>query len=250
MDKSTLKVHLPDGSFNVVRFGDATDIKGIIHLLTSKKTNDSRTYQHLYGMRMINTVSQEVAWLHKDTTMLHVQKSMKQSQETSTGPQTAPIQPEGGEVSGGDWRFELRIRYLPNDWSEVYEKDNITFMCYYNQVLSDYLNKNFDSIDHDTAIQLGCLEIRRLFKDMLQNALDKKSNIEYLEKEVGLHKFLPKVVLETVKSKSIRKLIQQHFKKFSNFTERDCMFKFMDLLKTVYRYDQERFRFVSFKMFF
>ena len=114
-------------------------------------------------------------------------------------------------------------------------------------MLSDYLNKNFDSIDHDTAIQLGCLEIRRLFKDMLQNALDKKSNIEYLEKEVGLHKFLPKVVLETVKSKSIRKLIQQHFKKFSNFTERDCMFKFMDLLKSVYRYDQERFRFVSFE---
>ena len=27
MEKSTLKVHLPDGSFNVVRFGDATDIK-------------------------------------------------------------------------------------------------------------------------------------------------------------------------------------------------------------------------------
>ncbi len=27
MDKSTLKVHLPNGSFNVVRFGDATDIK-------------------------------------------------------------------------------------------------------------------------------------------------------------------------------------------------------------------------------
>ena len=120
------------------------------------------------------------------------------------------------------------------------------FALFYFQVLSDYLNKNFDSIDHDTAIQLGCLEIRRLFKDMLQNALDKKSNIEYLEKEVGLHKFLPKVVLETVKSKSIRKLIQQHFKKFSNFTERDCMFKFMDLLKTVYRYDQERFRFVSY----
>lgn len=52
--------------------------------------------------------------------------------------QAAPIQPEGGEVSGGDWRFELRIRYLPNDWSEVYEKDNITFMCYYNQV-KDYI---------------------------------------------------------------------------------------------------------------
>ena len=61
--------------------------------------------------------------------------------------QAAPIQPEGGEVSGGDWRFELRIRYLPNDWSEVYEKDNITFMCYYNQV-KDYIS--IHAIDHTT----------------------------------------------------------------------------------------------------
>ena len=36
MDKSTLKVHLPDGSFNVVRFGDATDIKVS---MIAKKTN-------------------------------------------------------------------------------------------------------------------------------------------------------------------------------------------------------------------
>ena len=35
MDKSTLKVHLPDGSFNVVRFGDATDIKVSKFLSTS-----------------------------------------------------------------------------------------------------------------------------------------------------------------------------------------------------------------------
>ena len=26
-DKSTLKVHLPSGGFNVVKFGDATDVK-------------------------------------------------------------------------------------------------------------------------------------------------------------------------------------------------------------------------------
>jgi hypothetical protein len=26
-DKSTLKVHLPNGGFNVVKFGDATDMK-------------------------------------------------------------------------------------------------------------------------------------------------------------------------------------------------------------------------------
>ena len=33
----------------------------------------------------------------------------------------------------------------------------------------------------------------RFFKDMPQIALDKRSNFDYLEREVGLHKFLPKV---------------------------------------------------------
>jgi focal adhesion kinase 1 len=92
------------------------------------------------------------------------------------------------------------------------------------------------------AIQLCCIEIRRFFKDMPQMALDKKSNFEYLEKEVGLHKFLPRNVIETTKPKTIRKMIQQYFKKFSNLTDRDCMFKFLEVLKSVYRYDQERFR--------
>lgn len=37
-------------------------------------------------------------------------------------------------------------------------------------------------------MQLCCLEIRYFFKDMQQIALDKKSNLEYLEREVNLEK--------------------------------------------------------------
>ena len=33
-----------------------------------------------------------------------------------------------------DWRFELRIRYLPTDLSDLYERDKTTFCCYYDQV--------------------------------------------------------------------------------------------------------------------
>ena len=55
-------------------------------------------------MRMINTVSQEVAWLHKDTTMFHVQKSMKQSQEKSAGIATR----DGNELEcWGYDRYEI-----------------------------------------------------------------------------------------------------------------------------------------------
>ena len=74
LDKSTLKVHLPNGTFNVVRFGDAADIKGIIQLLTNRlyTSGECRYYQHLYAMRMVNTNTGDVHWLHQDTTMFQV----------------------------------------------------------------------------------------------------------------------------------------------------------------------------------
>ena len=97
--------------------------QGIIHLLTSKKSQDFRQFQHLYGMRMINTVTREEAWLHQDTTMFQVQECIRNLQEKSIEPT-------------GEWKFELRIRYLPLEWTEVYESDNLTFMSYYNQVLN------------------------------------------------------------------------------------------------------------------
>lgn len=33
-----------------------------------------------------------------------------------------------------EWRYELRIRYLPEDLRELYEKDKVTFFFYYDQV--------------------------------------------------------------------------------------------------------------------
>lgn len=66
------------------------------------------------------------------------------------------------------------------------------------QVKNDYL-KIETPIDQEIAIRLCCLEIRRFFKDITQFALDKKSNFEYLEKDVGLHKFLPSSVITSIK---------------------------------------------------
>ena len=107
---------------------------------------------------------------------------------------------------------------------------------------NDYLAKSYESLNIEMAVQLCCLEIRRFFSDLPQIALDKKSNFEYLERDVGLAKFLPKSVIQSNKPKAIRKLIQQHFKKYANYQERECMFKFFEILKTIYKFDQERFR--------
>jgi hypothetical protein len=33
-----------------------------------------------------------------------------------------------------EWRYELRVRYLPQNLTDLYEKDRVTFYYYYDQV--------------------------------------------------------------------------------------------------------------------
>jgi len=219
-DKSTLKVYLPNGGFNVVKFGDATDIKGIIQLLTGRLGGGQRAFSHLYAMRMVNNLTGEIRSLHQDTTMYQVHEQYAGQEE--------------------EWRHELRVRYIPTDLQQLFEKDKVTFYYYYDQVRNDYLKKNFESLDLDTAIQLCCIEIRRFFRDMPQIALDKKSNFEYLEKEVGLHKFLPKSVINTNKPKPLRKLIQQHFRKYAVLGDLEMLSVLLDFLLATTRMSVNR----------
>ena len=86
------------------------------------------------------------------------------------------------------------------------------------------------------------LIIAYYFQDMNSSTLEKKSNIEFLEKDVGLHKFFPASLLDTVKpKKTLRKSLQQHFKKYGHYSESECYFKFFELLSKVIKYDQETF---------
>ncbi|KAK1879943.1 Focal adhesion kinase 1 [Dissostichus eleginoides] len=85
-------------------------------------------------------------------------------------------------------------------------------------------------------------EWRRFFKEMRGNALDKKSNYELLEKDVGLRRFFPKDLLDSVKAKTLRKLIQQTFKQVANLNDEQCILKFLEILAPIYRYDKECFK--------
>ena len=96
-------------------------------------------------------------------------------------------------------------------------------------------------MDQETAVQLGCLDIRRFFKDLPPNALDKRSNMEYLENTVGWAKFLPRAVVAATKPKALRKLVQHQFKRCSHMSEPECMFRYLELLRSAVQFDQERF---------
>ncbi|XP_064091763.1 uncharacterized protein LOC135205295 isoform X6 [Macrobrachium nipponense] len=223
--EKSIKVHV-NSTFNIVKFGDGTDVKGIISVVISRQAPGPRQYESMFAIRLRNTITGEVHWLHQDLTMYQVEEKYP-------------------DYHGEEWRFELRVRYVLSDLHQLYDKDRSTFCYYYEQVKNDYLEdegRGNEGVDQDSAIQLACIEIKRMFKDMNGSTLEKKSNLEYLEKEVGLHKFLPSSILNTVKSKTLRKSLQQHFKKYGQLSESECLFKFLELLGKSRKYDQESFR--------
>ena len=67
-------------------------------------------------------------------------------------------------------------------------------------------------------------------------------NIELLEKEDGLSKFLPPYILTATKPKALKKSLQQNFKKYGNYSELQCSLQFLDILLNKWKkYNQETF---------
>ncbi|XP_036015045.1 focal adhesion kinase 1 isoform X22 [Mus musculus] len=141
-----------------------------------------------------------------------------------------------------EWKYELRIRYLPKGFLNQFTEDKPTLNFFYQQVKSDYMQEIADQVDQEIALKLGCLEIRRSYWEMRGNALEKKSNYEVLEKDVGLKRFFPKSLLDSVKAKTLRKLIQQTFRQFANLNREESILKFFEILSPVYRFDKECFK--------
>ncbi|XP_045915749.1 protein tyrosine kinase 2aa isoform X11 [Micropterus dolomieu] len=205
-----------------IRYGDATDVRGIIQkILDIHKVR----WTSCFGLRLSNSQSRDqVHWLHPDMGVSHIRENYEQARPNE------------------EWRYELRIRYLPKGFVQQFMEDKPTLNYFYHQVKNDYMTEIGHQVEQDVALKLGCLEIRRFFKEMRGNALDKKSNYELLEKDVGLRRFFPKDLLDSVKAKTLRKLIQQTFKQVANLNDEQCILKFLEILAPIYRYDKECFK--------
>ncbi|XP_077446165.1 focal adhesion kinase 1-like isoform X5 [Stigmatopora argus] len=206
-----------------IRYGDATDVRGIIQkILDIHKVR----WTSCFGLRLSisGQPRDQVHWLHPDMGVSHVREKYEQARPNE------------------EWRYELRIRYLPKAFMQQFGEDKPTLSYFYHQVKNDYMAQNGDQVEQDVALKLGCLEIRRFFKEMRGNALDKKSNYELLEKDVGLRRFFPKDLLDSVKAKTLRKLIQQTFKQVANLNDEQCILKFLEILAPIHRYDKECFK--------
>ncbi|XP_057691522.1 focal adhesion kinase 1-like isoform X5 [Corythoichthys intestinalis] len=204
-----------------IRHGDATDVRGVIQKIA--EIHKLRCVTSL-GLRLTHLHTDARHWLHPDLGVCHVREKYEKQH-----PQE-------------EWRYDLRMRYFPKGYLSHFSEDKPSLNYLYHQVKSDYMQHIADQVDQEVALKLGCLEIRRFFRDMPGNALDKKSNYELLEKDVGLRRFFPKSLLDSLKAKTLRKHIQQTFKQFANLNDEQSIHKFFEIISPIYHFDKECFK--------
>ncbi|XP_055599667.1 uncharacterized protein LOC129748903 isoform X2 [Uranotaenia lowii] len=250
-DTQTLHVHLPNHGFRMIRFDEASDVRQIINLIVGSMSPGHKTNPQSYALRLRHMLTKEVLWMPPDTSMSQVMAHIfNPSCSNADCPNVDKStiakrmqQKTSGVVGHANsvWKAELRVRYIPKSLKELYERDRTTCHFYFDQVKQDYIQSNIPNIDQEIAIQLCCLGIRHYYKDTNQTSNDRKHHLEYIEKEMGFSNFIPKSVIETIKQKNLKKLIQAGYKKVYGYSEMDYMLKFFDLLRTQYTFDQEQF---------
>ncbi|KAK1171186.1 protein-tyrosine kinase 2-beta-like isoform X2 [Acipenser oxyrinchus oxyrinchus] len=227
-DVKILKVCFISNSFNLgknfklVKCESSWAIRDIINsILTSGRLGPNITSTSCYGLRLKHLKSDKIHWLHPDLTVGDVEQKYE----------CLHVEAE--------WRYDLRIRYIPDNYAEKFKADRTTLLYFYLQVRCDYMQYCASKVSDGMALQLGCLEIRRFCKDMSPNALEKKSNYELLEKDVGLDLFFPKQLQDGYKAKQFRKMIQQTFQQYSTLNEEQCIMKFFDTFSNFSNFDEE-----------
>uniref|UniRef100_A0A8B9V5A4 non-specific protein-tyrosine kinase n=1 Tax=Anas zonorhyncha TaxID=75864 RepID=A0A8B9V5A4_9AVES len=214
-------------NFKLVKCPVTTEIREVIKsILVSGRIGPDIKLAECYGLRLKHVKSDEIHWLHPELTVGEVQEKYE----------CLHLEAE--------WRYDLQIRYLPEDYMERFTEDRTTLLYFYQQLRSEYMQNYASKVSEGMALQLGCLDLSvvRFYKDMPQNALDKKSNFEFLEKEVGLDLFFPSQMQENLKPKQFRKMIQQTFQQYALLREEECILKFLHTLATFANIDQESYR--------
>uniref|UniRef100_A0A668AGA8 non-specific protein-tyrosine kinase n=1 Tax=Myripristis murdjan TaxID=586833 RepID=A0A668AGA8_9TELE len=197
-----------------IRHGDATDVRGVIQKIA--EIHKLRCVSSL-GLRLTHLRSEALHWLHPDLGVSHVREKYEKQH-----PQE-------------EWRYELRMRYLPKGYLSHFSEDKPSLNYLYHQVKSDYMQHIADQVDQDVALKLGCLEIS-------QRECIMCNCITTFRKDVGLRRFFPKSLLDSLKAKTLRKQIQQTFKQFANLNDEQSIHKFFEILSPIYRFDKECFK--------
>uniref|UniRef100_A0AAF5DCX9 Protein kinase domain-containing protein n=1 Tax=Strongyloides stercoralis TaxID=6248 RepID=A0AAF5DCX9_STRER len=227
---SIIRVNLTNGTSKSIRYDSQTNIEKVIHVLLAGLNIDSvsnlrfslrlTTFPHGQGVQ-----NNESIWLHPK---LIIQDVLNLYFLDNT--------------SKNHLKFELRMRFIPDGLQEMYQAETDAFLYLYEQLKSDYLAQIAWRIDGSLAIEIGSILLRKRFSSLTPCNIEKKLNFDIIDKEGGLKKYFPEGVVVNEKPKNLRKMIVNAVKKYSKFSEIECIFKFMQHMIKLAHFDTEIFR--------
>ncbi|NXG80968.1 FAK2 kinase, partial [Baryphthengus martii] len=168
-----------------------------------------------YGLRLKHVKSDEIHWLHPDLTVGEVQEKYE----------CLHLEAE--------WRYDLQIRYLPEDFIERFKEDRTTLLYFYQQHLL--------APQHPLCLVHPLSPGLQLPRGPCGAVNDHGWSL-LSRKEVGLDLFFPSQMQENLKPKQFRKMIQQTFQQYALLREEECILKFLHTLSTFANIDQESYR--------
>ncbi|KAM7375058.1 hypothetical protein PAMA_014239 [Pampus argenteus] len=214
----------PGKNFKLVSCEEGCTVKDVIGtVLSSGCVGPNIKHNLCYSLLLKHIKSSETHWLHPDLAVSELTQRYEQLHLEA------------------EWRYDLRIRYIPLDFIEKFKDDTTTMHYFYHQVRTEYMQLYASKVSDGMAVQLGCLEIRRYYQNMAANGQEKKLNLEKLEKKVGLELFFPSGLIKTMKPKQLRRMIQHTFDGYSTLSAEQCMIKFFTTLAQCHDYTQESF---------
>lgn len=229
MGELSAVIHLAAGR-RLLRFSPATRVQHVLRRVTTRLESDEH---QPFAILVPESVPPEAAVPQVDEAMMRRRGSMLALCVVGGDGAVSWLSEQRLMVDvlpDSEHRLELRIRVLDCSYQELLQNDPVAFQFLYEQRRGEFLSVQQSAVSLDSALKLACYDLRRYFSDLPQKALDKKSNIEYLEQKVGIDKFLPVCWVDATKPKVLRKLIQQQFKKVGHLNNIDSMLAYLQLL--------------------
>ncbi|XP_048589439.1 uncharacterized protein LOC5512162 [Nematostella vectensis] len=157
--------------------------------------------------------------------------------------------------SKGSWVCKFQLCFLPRNPDALLEKDPVAFNYLYDQISNNIVEGYFDTdLKYDMAIKLAALHMQQKATEATRT-LPLKITARGVEKEFdGLETFVPENLLNGVKTKELRKALEQQIKHNQSLAapgqrymgSRECKRNYLRIASELVSYGGKYFKVVLF----
>ncbi|KJH51257.1 hypothetical protein DICVIV_02536 [Dictyocaulus viviparus] len=144
-----------------------------------------------------------------------------------------------------DLNFELRLRFVPQSAYELLLTESNAFLYLNEQVFEDFLGHVAWKVNLEAALELAALKVCRDYVEKkAKSCLDHKVDINAIDIDSSIQKFVPKTVLYCGNNKpsAVRRQFTQLLKKYASLPATESVLRSLSILVDIVKFDVEIFK--------